>query len=137
MYDDKKTFKKYLMSSLTTPDGRMKQPQIGIRSTSKQQRECEEIDKEPVVENVDIMELNFLVPTEGHVIPDDKKANSVFCCVALADTNTGKIQQARSRCSPWTVTRTTTRRIITTHITLTHGRWRTSPTPPQYKTLKQ
>ena len=63
--------KKYLMSLTSTPKGRMKQPRVGIRSAKKQQRKREEIDKEPLVKSADGMEINFVVPTERHVIPEN------------------------------------------------------------------
>jgi hypothetical protein len=63
--------KKYLVPLTSTPKGRMKQPRVGIRSAKKQQRKREEIDKEPLVKSADGMEINFVVPTERHVIPEN------------------------------------------------------------------
>ena len=86
-----KNVKKYLAPSPATPKGRMKLPQTGIRSTTKQQRQREKVQEKPVVENKDATEINFTVPTEGHVIPEEQKVNNVFCFAALADKNKGTL----------------------------------------------
>ena len=69
----------------------MKQPLVDIRSTIKQQHERENNEEELVFENADTTEIQFIVPTYGHVIPDDEKVNSVFYFVALADKNAGTL----------------------------------------------
>jgi hypothetical protein len=69
----------------------MKRPRTGIRSTTKQQQQREKIQEETVVENEDATEINFTVPTEGHVIPEEEKVNNVFCFAALSDKNKGTL----------------------------------------------
>ena len=82
-----KSVKKYLAPSPATAKGRMKRPQTGIRSTTKQKQQREKIREEPIIDKEDATELNFTVPVERHVTPDDNLVSNVSCFAALTDKN--------------------------------------------------
>ena len=84
-----KHVKTYGSPSPGTPKGRTTHQRTGIKSSSKQQRKCENNEEEAVVKNADATQINCTVPAEGHGIPDDEKRNNIFCFAALADKNVG------------------------------------------------
>ena len=89
-----KHVKKYLAPSPATPKGRMKRPRAGFRSTTKKKEQHEKVREEPVIEDKPAREINFNIPTQGHVIPDASDNNlviNVFCFAALADKNKGTL----------------------------------------------
>ena len=45
----------------------------------------------PIVLEENATEINFTVPVEGHVIPEDNSVSNVFCFAALADKNKGNL----------------------------------------------
>ena len=72
----------------------MKRPQTGIRSTTKRKDKREKVKEEPIIEDEFTSEINYNIPTRGHVIPianDDNKISNVFCFAALADKNKGTL----------------------------------------------
>ena len=82
-----KNVKKYLAPSPARTKGCMKRLQTGIRSTTKRKEQREKIQEEPLVENKDTTEINFTVPAEGCVIPEEEHIYNCVCFVALANKN--------------------------------------------------
>ena len=91
--NDPESIRKYLVSSPETPEGHMKLPQAGIRSTRKitKRRMSKKFGLEISDSKTGHEENTTIIPAPLIIPNDETQANNIFCCAGLSYKQTGTL----------------------------------------------